>query len=66
MTGEVAYFQTGTYGPASDSVLQAVRETMEGEARHGPATTAADWRTGTRRPPPAVDWRGCSTSRRRS
>ena len=40
MTGEVAYFQTGTYGPASDSVLQAVRETMEGEARHGPATTA--------------------------
>ena len=40
MTGEVAYFQTGTYGPASDSVLQAVREAMEGEARHGPATTA--------------------------
>ena len=40
MTGEVAYFQTGTYGPASDSVLQAVRETMETEARHGPATTA--------------------------
>ena len=39
MTGEVAYFQTGTYGPASDSVLQAVRETMEREARHGPATT---------------------------
>ena len=40
MTGEIAYFQTGTYGPASDSVLQAVRETMETEARHGPATTA--------------------------
>ena len=40
MTAEVAYFQTGTYGPASDSVLQAVRETMETEARHGPATTA--------------------------
>ena len=40
MTGEVGYFQTGTYGPASDSVLQAVRETMESEARHGPATPA--------------------------
>ena len=40
MTGEVGYFQTGTYGPASDSVLQAVRETMETEARHGPATAA--------------------------
>ena len=40
MTGEVGYFQTGTYGPASDSVLQAVRETMENEARHGPATPA--------------------------
>ena len=40
MTAEVAYFQTGTYGPATDSVLQAVREAMEGEARHGPATTA--------------------------
>lgn len=40
MTAEVGYFQTGTYGPASDSVLQAVRETMETEARHGPATTA--------------------------
>ncbi|MDE0069168.1 MAG: aminotransferase class V-fold PLP-dependent enzyme [Caldilineaceae bacterium] len=40
MTGEIAYFQTGTYGPASDSVLQAVRETLETEARHGPATTA--------------------------
>ena len=40
MTGEVGYFQTGTYGPASDSVLQAVRETMETEARHGPATPA--------------------------
>ena len=40
MTAEVAYFQTGTYGPASDSVLQAVRETMEKEARHGPATPA--------------------------
>ncbi len=39
-TGEVGYFQTGTYGPASDSVLQAVRETMESEARHGPATSA--------------------------
>ncbi|MCY3901566.1 MAG: aminotransferase class V-fold PLP-dependent enzyme [Caldilineaceae bacterium] len=39
MTGEIAYFQTGTYGPASDSVLQAVRETMETEAHHGPATT---------------------------
>ena len=40
MTAEVGYFQTGTYGPASDSVLQAVRETMETEARHGPATAA--------------------------
>ena len=40
MTAEVGYFQTGTYGPATDSVLQAVRETMETEARHGPATTA--------------------------
>ena len=40
MTEEVGYFQTGTYGPASDSVLQAVRETMEKEARHGPATPA--------------------------
>ncbi len=40
MTGKIAYFQTGTYGPASDSVLQAVREAMETEARHGPATTA--------------------------
>ena len=40
MTREVGYFQTGTYGPASDSVLQAVRETMETEARHGPATPA--------------------------
>ena len=40
MTGEVGYFQTGTYGPASDSVLQTVRETMESEARHGPATPA--------------------------
>ena len=40
MTREVGYFQTGTYGPASESVLQAVRETMETEARHGPATPA--------------------------
>lgn len=40
MTREVGYFQTGTYGPTSSSVLRAVRETMEAEARHGPATKA--------------------------
>ncbi len=40
MAREAAYFQTGTYGPASDSVLRAVQETMESEARHGPATPA--------------------------
>ena len=40
MTREVAYFQTGTYGPASDPVLRAVREAMEHEAHHGPATPA--------------------------
>ncbi|MEM7030949.1 MAG: aminotransferase class V-fold PLP-dependent enzyme [Chloroflexota bacterium] len=40
MTREVGYFQTGTYGPASDPVLQAVREAMKAEAHHGPATPA--------------------------
>lgn len=40
MTQEVAYFQTGTYGPTIDSALKAVRETMEREAHHGPATPA--------------------------
>lgn len=41
MTKEVAYFQTGTYGPTPDSVLRTVREVMETEAHHGPATPAA-------------------------
>lgn len=40
MVGEVAYFQTGTYGPSTEAVLKAVREAMENEARHGPATPA--------------------------
>ena len=38
MTQAVAYFQTGTYGPATDSVLRTVRDVMEAEAHHGPAT----------------------------
>ncbi|MBV7334054.1 aminotransferase class V-fold PLP-dependent enzyme [Chloroflexi bacterium TSY] len=40
MTREVAYFQTGTYGPATNPVLKTVREVMEAEAHHGPATPA--------------------------
>ncbi|MEM7534373.1 MAG: aminotransferase class V-fold PLP-dependent enzyme [Chloroflexota bacterium] len=40
VTAEVAYFQTGTYGPTTNSTLSAVREAMEQEARHGPATPA--------------------------
>lgn len=40
VTDEVAYFQTGTYGPTLSSVLRAVRESMEYEATHGPARPA--------------------------
>ena len=40
MTREVGYFQTGTFGPASDPVLEAVREAMGLEAHYGPATPA--------------------------
>ena len=40
VTNEVAYFQTGTYGPTLSSVLIAVRESMEYEATHGPARPA--------------------------
>ena len=35
VTREVAYFQTGTYGPTPDSVLRVVREEMEYDSRHG-------------------------------
>lgn len=38
MTQEVAYFQTGTYGPTSNTVLDTVSEAMRAEAHHGPAT----------------------------
>ena len=34
VTREVAYFQTGTYGPTPDSVLRVVREEMEFNSRH--------------------------------
>ena len=34
VTGEVAYFQTGTYGPTPDSVLRVVREEMEFDSHH--------------------------------
>lgn len=40
MTRQVAYFQTGTYGPTTNSVLKVVRDTMEAEAHFGPATPA--------------------------
>ncbi len=40
VTEEVAYFQTGTYGPALAPVVKAVRESMEYEALHGPARPA--------------------------
>ena len=38
MTREVAYFQTGTYGPTSNTVLDTVSEAMRAEAHYGPAT----------------------------
>lgn len=34
---EVAYFQTGSYGPPVESVLNAVTDAMRYEAMHGPA-----------------------------
>ncbi len=37
VTNEVAYFQTGTYGPTLASVLHVVAECMQYEASHGPA-----------------------------
>jgi selenocysteine lyase/cysteine desulfurase len=36
----VAYFQTGSYGPPSNTVLETVSEAMRTEARHGPASPA--------------------------
>ncbi|MEM7125315.1 MAG: aminotransferase class V-fold PLP-dependent enzyme [Chloroflexota bacterium] len=38
MTQAVAYFQTGTYGATSNTVLGTVSEAMMTEAHHGPAT----------------------------
>ena len=38
VTVEVAYFQTGTYGPTMDSVLSEVHDAMRAEAHYGPAT----------------------------
>lgn len=40
-TKEVGYFQTGTYGPTPDSVVQVVADTMRFEANHGPATATS-------------------------
>ena len=40
VTNEVAYFQTGTYGPTLKSVLRVVAECMQYEASHGPARPA--------------------------
>ena len=37
VTNEVAYFQTGTYGPTLAAVLKVVAECMQYEANHGPA-----------------------------
>lgn len=40
-TKEVGYFQTGTYGPTPDSVVQVVASAMRFEANHGPATSTS-------------------------
>lgn len=37
VANEVAYFQTGTYGPTLATVLKVVAECMQYEANHGPA-----------------------------
>lgn len=38
LTRRLAYFQTGSYGPPPDSVLEAVAETMAFQSRHGSAS----------------------------
>ena len=52
MTAEIAYFQTGTYGPASDSVLQPCAKQWRPKHATAPPPPQADWRTetGGRRP----------------
>ena len=38
LTRRLAYFQTGSYGPTPDSVLEVVAETMAFQSRHGSAS----------------------------
>jgi len=40
-TKDVGYFQTGTYGPTTNSVIQVVADAMRFEAAHGSATSTS-------------------------